>query len=151
MQWNSRGSQWHSTPLIRGSIHRTLFLLCFRHHGYQEAQFFQGSRFIQMFRALWIYNLEHLYQGPEALVVCITGLRIFRFWKRRRDVSYILEFCIKGTYLKFKEGFALCFSFFLASGLSAPNSCLLQLGAASSVIETPKVTRGLPCRFLGQI
>lgn len=33
-------------------------LLCFRHHGYQEAQFFQDSRSIQMFNALWIYNLE---------------------------------------------------------------------------------------------
>lgn len=33
-------------------------LLCFRHHGYQEAQSFQDSRSIQMFNALWIYNLE---------------------------------------------------------------------------------------------
>lgn len=37
------------------------FLLWFRYHGYQEAQFFQGSCFIQMFNAFWIYNLERLY------------------------------------------------------------------------------------------
>lgn len=43
-----------------------IFLLCFRHHGYQEAHFFQGSCSTQMSDALWIYNWER----P---VVCISG------------------------------------------------------------------------------
>lgn len=70
-------------PLIRGSIRRAstshpshTVLLCFRHHGYQQAQFFQGSCSIQMFSAWWIYDLEGLCHSPEAVVVCIIGLHI---------------------------------------------------------------------------
>lgn len=116
-------------------------------------------------QCLWIYSLECLYCSPEALVVCITGLHIFRLWKKHR-CKLNTRILYKGNLRSFEgQGeVAICrcawgcfvLSSLPASGLSTlkgiTSTRSFQLGAASQVTETPKITGGrLPCRFLGQI